>query len=660
LELYCIAPEAEWIDIHPLASGFEPPDSPYYFPLLDDQIRTSSAGFEDYRRSVEHVLDASRLEDASLILHELNADCEKLVIHHLKLIRDGIEIDVLNDNIISVLQRESELEKHIINRRHTVSISITDLRVGDMIDYAATQMTSRGDHPVRGRQYHANILLSWGCPVQEQRIRLLNETVTPVDVQENRYRQGRFSQKLSRIPPEESFERIFHDQPLARIDGSAPGWFWPDHLQIASQAEWDALSSRLWSSYQQQQAFTDCSGFDAVFEGVEDDLQQKVLAAIDFVQNQVRYKGESHGIFSHTPRPAEDVLKKRFGDCKDKSNLLRALLQHLGVTAHLVLVSTRRGKVLPRLLPSLFHFDHMIVRLEWQGQEYFIDATIKKQSGDLEHRAHLDFHHGLPLREEGEGLCSIPWDLSRKVYSLRHRFDFSSESEDEFFLDVERCYAYHRADNMRFYIQSNEKARLQQDFLETARESSRLQLETLQAFSIIEDDASANRLITVERYRILGKPGNDANEIDIATDFVNELVHPPAVNHPVHIELEGCLEHRVEVIYREAFDVDEQERIDCTWFNYSDRVTRSGRQIDFLSRLCPLRRQVDEADIPAYVEAMEGMRRRSSNRFVFADAANAPADAAPESPGFWRGFFTDWTNYVMFAALLIWLWSRSG
>ena len=93
MELYRIAPEDEWIVDH---SGSLPetpeaplPDAPFYFLLADDQDRVSSEGIERYRRSFEHVLDASRLEDASLIVHELDSSNEQLIIHRLGIIRDG-------------------------------------------------------------------------------------------------------------------------------------------------------------------------------------------------------------------------------------------------------------------------------------------------------------------------------------------------------------------------------------------------------------------------------------------------------------------------------------------------------------------------------------------------------------------------------------------
>ncbi len=297
------------------------PEAPFYFLFADNQERVSAEGFESYRHTVEHVLDASRLEDASLIVHELNALNEQLIIHHLRVIRDGTARDALETGTIEVLQREAELEQHITNRRYTISVSIDDLRVGDVIDYAATEITRSGDHPLQGKYYHSRILLSWGCPIRVQRIRIVNQSDTALTVQECRYRERRFSTSERRVAAGDSFSMTQQDPPLLRIGDSAPLWFWPDHLLITTRASWAELSAHMWSAYREQGALNDVLPAIDSLVGDTDDREQALLAAIDFVQNGIRYKGEHHGMFTHMPRPAEEVLKRRSGDCKDKSNL---------------------------------------------------------------------------------------------------------------------------------------------------------------------------------------------------------------------------------------------------------------------------------------------------------------------------------------------------
>jgi len=658
MDIYRIAPEGDWIVDQAGKSPASPPpilpDAPFYFLLADDQDRVGPLGIERYRRTLEHVLDASRLEDASLIVHELESTHEQLIIHRLLIIRDGEVIDALDAQNIKVLQREAELERHITNQRHTVSLSIDDLRVGDIIDHATTLSTRSGSHPLQGRHYRSRFLLSWGCPVVLQTLRLLNNGSQALRIQECRYQDGRFLRKNSRLEPAECFEMTLENPPLFRIDDSAPEWFWPDHLWVVSDTEWPDLSAYLWSVYRQEGVLEDDLELTGEILGDSADPEQQILAAIDFVQNSVRYKGEHHGIFSHLPHAAGEVLKKRSGDCKDKSNLLRAILLRLGVPASMVLVDTRRGKVLPDIPPSLYHFDHMIVRLHWQGKDYYIDPTVKKQAGDLEHRALPDVYCGLPLVEQGEGLCPIPWDLSREVYHLQHVFDFTSSEDSGFFVEVLREYRFHRADNMRYHFQSNEKNRLEQDFLGYALNDTELELKMMEPIHVVEDDSVDNRLLTRERYRILSPPRNEENQANIFTDFINEFVQPPQTRHPVRIDLEGCLRHEVEVRYRKGYDASEEEKIECPWFAYSDRIWTENNTIRFVSTLQPLSREVEEADFAAFSEAVESLRSRSGNRFNY---GNRPPRT---EQGFWRRAFSYVINFAIAASLIAWAWSRFG
>ncbi len=63
----------------------------------------------------------------------------------------------------------------------------------------------------------------------------------------------------------------------------------------------------------------------------------------------------------YTPHRADDVLTKNYGDCKDKANLMKALLAAAGIDSHLVAIySGARDFVRPEW-PSTMQFNHMII-----------------------------------------------------------------------------------------------------------------------------------------------------------------------------------------------------------------------------------------------------------------------------------------------------------
>ena len=106
-------------------------------------------------------------------------------------------------------------------------------------------------------------------------------------------------------------------------------------------------------------------------------LERPPFALARFVQKEVTYKAIEFGRGSRIPRAPADVLRHRYGDCKDHALLLYHLLRNAGVEARLALVRT--GNPVRRELPSLDQFDHMVVYLP--ATDSFVDTTNK--SADL-------------------------------------------------------------------------------------------------------------------------------------------------------------------------------------------------------------------------------------------------------------------------------------
>ena len=83
-------------------------------------------------------------------------------------------------------------------------------------------------------------------------------------------------------------------------------------------------------------------------------VQQCAYAALD--------KNTGFG-FGFQPRLASKVLDARYGDCKDKVNLLRALLREIGITAYPVAVSAESPSEIDPAWPSLLQFNHVIAAI---------------------------------------------------------------------------------------------------------------------------------------------------------------------------------------------------------------------------------------------------------------------------------------------------------
>jgi hypothetical protein len=92
------------------------------------------------------------------------------------------------------------------------------------------------------------------------------------------------------------------------------------------------------------------------------DFYDKADAIAVFLQQQIRYFVIEMGVGGFQPHYADDIFRGKYGDCKDKSTLLSAMLSTVGIHSALVMVDTRRGVVDPDA-PSIAG-DHMIAAIE--------------------------------------------------------------------------------------------------------------------------------------------------------------------------------------------------------------------------------------------------------------------------------------------------------
>jgi transglutaminase-like putative cysteine protease len=92
------------------------------------------------------------------------------------------------------------------------------------------------------------------------------------------------------------------------------------------------------------------------------DFYSKLKRITDYVQKNIRYFVVERGIGGWQPHYAADIFRSRYGDCKDKTTLLIAMLGAAGIRAHSLSVDHRRGFVDPAA-PSRYG-DHMITAVE--------------------------------------------------------------------------------------------------------------------------------------------------------------------------------------------------------------------------------------------------------------------------------------------------------
>ncbi len=102
----------------------------------------------------------------------------------------------------------------------------------------------------------------------------------------------------------------------------------------------------------------------------------KIAAIVEFLNHEIRYTGVELAQASLFPSTPAETLARKYGDCKDKSLLLIALLRAVGVDADLALLSAGTRLDVAPDLPGMGLFDHAIVRVSGTPA-LWIDATAE-------------------------------------------------------------------------------------------------------------------------------------------------------------------------------------------------------------------------------------------------------------------------------------------
>lgn len=111
----------------------------------------------------------------------------------------------------------------------------------------------------------------------------------------------------------------------------------------------------------------------SLFAGKTTDTE-KVKSVFDYMQKNVRYIGAHVNRGGYQPHTAEEVLQNAYGDCKDQTTLIVALLNEAGIAAYPTLINTYNGTTVFDSLPEL-NFNHMITYVETTEGNYWLDTS---------------------------------------------------------------------------------------------------------------------------------------------------------------------------------------------------------------------------------------------------------------------------------------------
>jgi len=400
--LYQAAPE--WVQPAELDAG-EIASGPSKV-LFDWQHRLEGGIVQSYNDRAVRIDNLKALTSEGTLQMTWAPDKGDLYIHRFEIWRGSEVIDLVAGGVkFETLRRERGLERRLLDGRLTATVAVPGLEVGDVLRVAhsiTVDDQALGDEmqafqPLPAAPFRvgtARAIMSW-----PQDAEIWFDAEDDVELGEAAARDGYMFIEVA--------------LPIAKredMPSDAPSRFKrPAILRAGSFENWEELSRVLEPHFTKAAQLKEGGALVGEAERImaqSSDPLKRTELAVRLVQDQVSYLLNGLDGGNYLPQSAGETWDKRYGDCKAKSVLLLALLQHMGIDADVVLVQTRGGDAVRELLPLPGAFNHMIVRANIGGIDYWLDGT--RTATRL---ANMDaipaFHFALPLTAQGTGLVPI-------------------------------------------------------------------------------------------------------------------------------------------------------------------------------------------------------------------------------------------------------------
>lgn len=613
---------------------------PIALRLADVQMHLAAQPVVYIRRALL-ANDASSLGALGQYEIDFQPEYQQVQLHSLRILRGGATLDRLQSAQIRFLQRETGLDQGVYSGSITAAIVTDDVRAGDTLEVAYSLI---GQNPVFADKFFDSAAWDSPVPVSLRRVTL--------DTPENRpvhYRvigdQGGAVKAYEWLRNGRNIVRFeARDMPALLgepyVPNDVPAYRW---IQFSEFRAWSELNTWALGLFD---ASTTPAQLAEALRGARAAAtpQQAVAKVLEFVQNDIRYLSVSLGENSHRPFPPAEVLQRRYGDCKDKSQLMVAMLRAIGVEAEPVLVSTHYRKGLDQMLPSPILFDHAIVRAKVQGKVYFFDPTRQGQYGALERMGQV--HAGAQVMVVGPGRSALETialvDDLQLITDERSEAVNVSDMAQPVELVARSRYAGAEAEAARVQLGATDLPQLQKA-MASAIGRRYPESEVLGAPQVSDD--RQNNLLTIEtRYRIKNffeassagwtfryRPSNMAGVFyvpDIAKrDYPLSVPNAPAV-HRYSFEL------TLPDSFNEGYRPSKTKLTDSS-FSMTEELALSGRTAKAQLELALTADRVAPADVIAFVadtrkasEMMDGrmlVRRAALKRDAAAAAEAAKA-----------------------------------
>ncbi|BDU24673.1 hypothetical protein [Flavobacterium sp. GSB-24] len=425
--------------------------------FLDKIYYTSDTENSEYACVAYTLNEPSNLESASVkdVVVEEN---ETFIIHRISVLRDGVLIDKIPDTKIKVLDNENQSEGGVLSSTKKINITIKDLRLYDILIAEDSRVKVFTDRDFLRKEYlkYVYVTPSTYWAYGNYKFTFINDRKAPIAYKKTFYRDNAgnvLEPEINYLKKGERFV-IEKENYINSFDINreiAP------YIDFATDSNWTDLSNYISPLYDEIYSNASLKEFaPKLVEKLDaiSDKDEQLRFAIEYVQNHVNYIFNADEMNGHKPQEPAITYENKQGDCKAKSVLLKVVLDYINIDSSVVLVNFNSDHYIKHYLPSLLTFNHVIVKINYKDETYFIDATTRDEFGLIENRCFIYFMHYLEVKPNQQLQIRKPHRFS--YYGINEKVDFSAQN-NEGHLKLTTTYKGNRANYMRKYFKNTNK-----------------------------------------------------------------------------------------------------------------------------------------------------------------------------------------------------------
>jgi hypothetical protein len=556
--------------------------------LLDDakdgyidlvhELQVNMRTHTTYHRTVIRIITEAGIQNRSQVSVNYDPSYQRLLFHTISIIRNGRIINKLDLSKIKTIHQEKELERNLYNGTVESVLFLEDVRKGDIIEYA---YSVQGFNPIFRDKFCDIQEMQFGAPVGQILYRVICPSSRRLAIQ---YAAEIGDPVIKNQGADKIYQWSRNNVPALREQDALPSWYDPYPLvQVSEFLNWTEVSQWAGSLFTYDHPLS--AGLKKkiaeIKAGSKGDKEKEVLAALRFVQDEVRYMGIEMGVNSYKPNDPNKIFAQRFGDCKDKSYLLCTMLRAMDIDAAPVLINTSDKQELRNTLPSAVAFDHCTLRIILGKKTWWFDPTISFQRGGIGDISYPDYKCGLVLTDTTTDLTDIPLQAPGQVVA-KEKFTLSDD-HGPVKMEVTSAYTGSFADQVREEINNNSISDLQQNYLDFYDDYYK-GIKVSDSLRI-EEEETGGKVITHEFYTIdklwTLKDGSYRAPFDGV--LIHSLINKPkahvrtmpiAINYPTHYTED------IQILVPEDWDLDRPStEVRSSSFLFKQTVASSSRMV---------------------------------------------------------------------------------